>query len=99
MPELTFAALLTAAGAGVAAGLVTALISLIRTAVPQAEAWNGAAMAFVLTGALYVLAGVSVGVPTLDAGLGLFIAWLTCATAAVGVHKVIVKPAVNRITK
>ena len=94
-PELTFAALLTAAGAGIAATIVTGFISLIKTAITPIAGWNGAAMAFVLTAVLYVLAAISTSVGTLDAGLNVFIAWLTCATAAVGVHKVLVRPVVD----
>lgn len=97
MPELTFAALLTAAGAGIAATIVTGFISLTKTAITAIAEWNGAAMAFFLTAVLYVLAGVSTGAATLDAGLNVFIAWLTCATAAVGVHKVLVRPVVERV--
>ena len=92
MEGLTFAALLTAAGAGVGASLVTGLISLLRTAFSALEKVNGAGLAFVLTAILYVLAAIDTHVSTLDAALGVFIAWLTCATAAVGVHKLIVKP-------
>lgn len=99
MPELTFAALLTAAGAGIAAVIVTSFISLVKTAISVTANWDGALMAFVLTAILYVLAGIDTHVGTLDAGLGLFIAWLTCATAAVGVHKVIVKPVVEAVQK
>jgi len=99
MPELTFAALLTAAGAGIAAVIVTTFISLVKTAISAIANWDGALMAFVLTAILYVFAGIAVGVPSLDAGLNIFIAWLTCATAAVGVHKTIVKPVVSAVQK
>lgn len=97
MEAITFAALLTAAGAGIGAGIVTGLVSLIRTAIPIARDWNGALLAFVFSAALYVLAGVSTGVSTLDAGLGVVIAWLTCATAAVGIYEVATKPVVAAI--
>jgi len=43
---ITFSALLTAAGAGIAAGLVTSLVSLVKTELPLAADWNGAALAF-----------------------------------------------------
>jgi hypothetical protein len=99
MDPITFAVLLTAAGAGIAAGLVTSAVSLIKTAIPLAKEWNGALMAFVISGALYVLAGVSTGVGTLDAGLNVAIAWLTCATAAVGIYEVATKPIVAKISE
>jgi hypothetical protein len=87
---ISFAGLLTAAGAGVASGLVAALVELIKTVWGRdALPVSGAFLAFVLSAALYVLAGVATGVSTLDAGLGVSIAWLTCATSAVGVHSTI----------
>ena len=99
MDEVTFAALLTAAGAGIAAGIVTGTVSLVKTALANTVVgtWDGAIMAFALSAVLYVLAAVATGVNTLDAGLGVFLAWLTCATAAVGLHKVAVKPVVKAV--
>lgn len=97
MPDITFAALLTAAGAGIAAGIVTGVVSLIQVGIPQTASWHGATMAFVLSAVLYVLAGIATSVGTLDAGLGVFLAWLTCATAAVGIHKTVVNPIVNKV--
>lgn len=93
--EITFASLLTAAGAGIAAGLVTGFVDLVKASVPIIKDWNGAAMAFAASGVLYVLAALATNVATLDAALVVFVAWLTCATAAVGLHKVVVKPAVD----
>jgi hypothetical protein len=97
MTDITFAALLTAAGAGIAAGIVTSAVSLIQNGIPFTARWNGATLAFIGSGVLYVLAAVATSVATLDAALGVFLAWLTCATAAVGIHKVIVNPIVGRI--
>lgn len=101
MPEITFASLLTAAGAGIAAGLVTGLVSLVKTALANTPIgkWDGMVMAFILSAALYVLAGIATGVSSLDAGLAVFLAWLTCATAAVGVHKAVVNPIVDAAQK
>lgn len=102
MPEITFASLLTAAGAGIAAGLVTGLVSLIKTALsntPIGPRLDGMLMAFGLSAVLYLLAGIATSVSTLDAGLGVFLAWLTCATAAVGVHKAVVKPVIEAVQK
>jgi hypothetical protein len=39
--------------------------------------------------ALYLLAGLATGVDSLDEGLVVFVAWLTCATSAVGVYSTI----------
>jgi hypothetical protein len=53
---ITFAALLTAAGAGIAAGLVTTTVSLIKTAFAKTPVgnWDGMMMAFTLSAFLYV---------------------------------------------
>lgn len=85
--SITFAILLTAAGTGIAAGIITGLVQLIKAAVPTlAERFTGAFMAFILSAILYVLAALAVGVDSLDEGLVVFVAWLTCATAAVGIY-------------
>ena len=83
---ITFASLLTAAGAGIAAGLITTLVELAKRITVDSLPVSGAALAFGLSAILYVLVGIATGVSTLDAGLVVFVAWLTCATAAVGVH-------------
>jgi hypothetical protein len=89
---LTFAILLTAAGTGVAAALITGLVSLVKSVFPALDArLSGAALAFIGSLILYVLAGIAVGVDSLDEGLVVFVSWLTCATAAVGVHQVVAK--------
>ena len=91
---ITFAILLTAAGTGVAAGLVTAVVQLLKTVSPTLDArFSGALMAFVLSAVLYVLAGIAVGVDSLDEGLVTFVAWLTCATAAVGIYSTVKRAA------
>lgn len=97
--EVTFADLLTAAGAGIAAVVVTTTVSVVKTALEHTPVgtWDGVAMAFVLSALLYLLAGIATSVRTLDAGLTVFLAWLTCASAAVGVHKVAVGPIVERV--
>lgn len=96
---ITFAVLLTAAGAGIAAGIVTGTVSLIKTALANTPVgkWDGMVMAFVISAALYVLAALATNVSTLDAGLGVFLAFLTCATAAVGIHKAVVNPIVDAV--
>ena len=86
---ITFAFLLTAAGVGIAAGIITAVVALLLKTFPSIRTHvTGAALAFALSGILFILAGVSVGADSLDEGLVVFVAWLTCATAAVGVHQV-----------
>ena len=90
MNDLSFATLLTAAGAGIAAGLVTTLVEVLKTAWGRESLpVSGAALAFGLSAVLYLLAGIATGVASLDDGLVVFVAWLTCATSAVGVHSTI----------
>jgi hypothetical protein len=90
MNELSFATLLTAAGAGIAAGLVTTFVEVLKTAWGhEGMPASGAALAFGLSAVLYLLAGIATGVASLDDGLVVFVAWLTCATSAVGVHSTI----------
>lgn len=84
---ITFAALLTAAGAGIAAGIITALVELTKNVAPAIHAkLSGASLAFIFSAVLFVLAGIAVGVNSLDEGLVVFLAWLTCATSAVGIN-------------
>lgn len=97
MNDVTFAVLLTAAGAGIAAGIVTSAVSLIQAGIPYTAKWNGAGMAFALSAVLYVFTGIATGVSTLDAALVVFLAFLTCGTAAVGIHRVAVKPLVAAV--
>ena len=74
------------AGLVIAAGIVSGLIEVIKNALPWlGERVSGAAMAFVITAILYALDGAATGVSTLDAGLGIFMAWLACLTAAMGI--------------
>ena len=88
--NLTFESLLTPEGVVAAAALTTALVALIRNVFPVIDARvSGALMAFVFTGILYALAAFSVQVPTLDAGLLVFMAWVSCATSAVGIHSTV----------
>lgn len=84
---LTLAALLTVAGVAAGAAFTTVVVSLIKNVFPVVDAKvSGALMAFVFTLMLYILAGVSAGAGTLDAWFAVFVAWITCATTAVGAH-------------
>lgn len=87
MDSLTFASFLTPAGIVIAAGLVTGLIAYLKGSFPALDARvSGAALAFVFTFALYALTAIATGTSTLDAGLNVFAAWLTCGSAAIGIH-------------
>lgn len=84
--DVTFASLVTPGGVVVAAGIVTPLVQLVKGVFPVLDARvSGALMAFVGTAALYAVTAGAVGVTTPDAGLGIFLAWLSCATSAVGI--------------
>lgn len=89
MDPITFESLITPPGVVVAAGIVTALVQLIKGVFPVVdEKVSGALQAFVLTAVLYIL--VAVTVPQADANgyLLIFMAWLSCATSAVGIKSV-----------
>lgn len=87
MDGLTFAALLTPEGVVAAAALTTAFIALVKNVFPVIDAKvSGALMAFVFTGILYVLAAFATNVSALDAGLTVFMAWVSCATSAIGIN-------------
>lgn len=97
MDNITFEALLSAVGAGIAATIVTLTVDLFKTAFQKfgGQDWDGMMLAFIFSAVLYVLAGVATGTDTLNEGLAVFLSWLTCAAAAVGVHKAIVNPIVE----
>ena len=84
--SITFADLLTQAGVVTAALIVTTLVQLIKGVFPLLDARvSGALMAFILSAVLYVFVGLATGVTSLDLGLTVFLAWLSCATSAVGI--------------
>lgn len=85
-PNITFASLLEPSGVVIAAAAITAFVELIKgTFTAIDERVSGALMAFTLSAVLYVLTAFSVGTTTLDTGLVVFLAWLSCATSAVGI--------------
>lgn len=90
--DLTLAGLLTVAGVAAGAVFVTTIVALLKNVfskyVPALDQ-NGALLAFILSALLYVLAGVATGANTLDAAFAVFVAWVTCATAAIGVNATI----------
>lgn len=94
---LTFAALVTAPGIAAAGALTTTVIALLKRTIPVLDAnLSGAVMAFLLTAFLYAIGFVAAGLPTTpDGALLWFVSWVTCATAAVGVHSAAQHTAVN----
>ena len=86
----TFASFLTAEGIVVAGALITAFVQLIKGVFPVIdERVPGAVMAFVLSGVLYVLTAIVVGIGSPDAALTVVASWLACATASVGVYSTV----------
>lgn len=97
--SISFAALITVAGVPVAAALITTVVAILNgipPLKPVIDRFTGAAVAFVLSAVLYFLAGISVGVSTLDEALVVFAAWVSCASAAVGIHQVVVRGALTQ---
>lgn len=86
---LTFASFLTPPGVVAAAAVITGLIQLLKSVFPGLDARvSGALMAFVGSALLYVLTAAATGVGNPDAGLAVFMAWLSCATSSVGIKAV-----------
>lgn len=85
---ITFAVLLTAAGTAIAASIVTALVEVLKLTFGPLPG-TGAMWAFILSAVLYAMGGIATGITTLDQGLGIFLAWLACATASVGIHSTV----------
>lgn len=88
--DIAFADLVTPAGVVVAAGLIVGLIQLIKASFAGIDARiSGASLAFFLSAVLYVLVALALrsegAITTADGYLGVFAAWLTAATSAVGI--------------
>ena len=84
--DISFSDFLTPAGLTIAAGIITGLFDLVKAVFPPVSARvSGALMAFVGSAILYAATAVAVPQNTADGYLGVFVAWLGCATAAVGV--------------
>lgn len=92
MEPTTFASFLTPAGVVIAAGIVTGLVELVRGAILDIPPRQ---TVFALTAVLYVLTAIVVGTPTPDSALGVFLAWLACATSAVGIKSAVVHTAAS----
>lgn len=87
--DLTLAAVLTAGGMTASAALVTTVIAVlkqVRGIGPVIDAGNEPTTAFILSGALVVLAVAASGVLTLPAIFTAALAWFGIAQIAMGVH-------------
>ena len=89
MEDLTFAVVLTAAGATASAALITGLIAILKQLVvigPWIQADREPTIAFVLSAVLVTLAVMSVGLFTPEALFAAFLAWFGIAQIAMGLH-------------
>lgn len=89
MEDLTFAVVLTAAGATASAALITGLIAILKHLVvvgPWIDAAREPTIAFILSAVLVTVAVVSVGVFTPAALFAAFLTWFGIAQIAMGVH-------------
>lgn len=84
----TFASFLTPPGMLVAAGLITTLIAVLKSAIPVFAAANGATLSFVFSALLYVVTAVALRPGNPDGYLLVFTAWVTVAAGAIGIKNV-----------
>jgi len=89
MDDLTFAIVLTTAGATASAALITGLIAMAKQLVgigPWIKADREPTIAFVLSAVLVTLAVATTGVITPASIFAAFLAWFGIAQIAMGVH-------------
>jgi hypothetical protein len=92
MEDLTFAVVLTAAGATASAALITGLIAMLKQLVgigPWIKADREPTIAFVLSAVLVAVAVASVGVVTPASLFAAFLAWFGIAQVSMGVHNTV----------
>lgn len=90
MDGVTLASLLTAAGALIAATIVTVFIDVLKRPFPNVD---GMIATFIASALLYTLVFLNTPQPwTLEGAFAAFLAWLACAAAALGVHKAVLSP-------
>lgn len=87
---LTFAGLFDPQGVIAAAAAITALVTLLKRVSPVIDARiSGALMAFGLSALLYAASVTAVPITAPDDALRLVLAWISCATAAVGINSTV----------
>jgi hypothetical protein len=97
MEDLTFAVVLTAAGATASAAIITGTIAILKQVVvigPWIQADREPTVAFALSAVLVSAAVISVGTLTPEGLFAAFLAWFGIAQIAMGVHDT-VKSATN----
>ena len=98
---VSFSDLVTPAGAVISAGIIVMLVELLKKSFPMLdERFAGSTMAFFISAILYtatLLALMSTGVVSSpDGALGVFLAWLSAATSAVGIKNTYTRLAAAR---
>jgi hypothetical protein len=97
--QVTVELLTTAAGAVIAAGIITTLVELIKN-IGALAWWNarldGASQAFLFSLVFYLLIAVGTHPDTANEYLGLALAWLSCATSAIGIHRSVISRITDR---
>lgn len=87
MDDLTLAVVLTASGAVAAAAIVRQLVEVLKHAFPLIDSRiSGASLSFILTAVLYVVAFLAAGNRDAESAFTAFLAWLACATSAIGIN-------------
>jgi hypothetical protein len=87
--ELTLGLILLGTGGLPAAAIIRQVIELLKHAFPGIDSKiSGAALAFLLSGGLYIFAYavVAQGAYSAEGAFAAFLVWLSCATSAVGIH-------------
>lgn len=87
--NFTFEDLTTAVGAGAAAVLALTLTQVLKAALPAVfDRVTGGAISFVVLAVIYAIAAAVLSPLDANGYLALFIAWVTSAVAALGLHSV-----------
>lgn len=85
----TWADLLLATGAAGVATVSVILVQLLKAGIPAVfDKVTGGTIVFVVTAVFYVIGGIVLQ-PDSNNALALFLSWITCAAAALGVHGVV----------
>lgn len=83
---ITFAQLVTPGGAAIAAAIVTGFVQLLKTNQAIDARRSGATLAFLASAVLYVVTALALQPLTADGYLGVFVTWISCGLAAVGIY-------------
>lgn len=82
----TFESLVTPEGVAAVAAFIVVLIQLLKNFPRLFERITGAAWVILLSAALYAIGAIVMSPMDPNGYLGTFVAWATCATAAIGLY-------------